>query len=179
MEFPNSKKEVNDKLLLLELQKGNKLAFNKLYEYYWEMAYNNAFKFLKDTNLSKDVVQDVFVKIWKNRTKTIDNFPGYLYIAIRNRSFKEIAKQKRTIPYLEHLQALSHMEKNESDDDWQELYSSLEAHIKTLPPKRQKIFRLRFQEELNTKTIAERLDISRKTVQNQLGKALIQIRALM
>ncbi len=57
-----------------------------------------------------------------------------------------------------------------------ELNIAYEALINNLPLKRQKIFRLRFQEDLPTITIADKLGLSRKTVQNQLGKAIEQLR---
>jgi len=55
---------------------------------------------------------------------------------------------------------------------WNEFLKSYETLLQTLPPKRQEIFRLRYHEDLSTKDIAMRLEITRKTVQNQLGKAV-------
>ena len=66
-------------------------------------------------------------------------------------------------------------EKNsQADADllWKEFFKSFEAFMESLPPKRQIIFRLRFQEDLPTKDISMQLGITRKTVQNQLGKAI-------
>jgi RNA polymerase sigma-70 factor (ECF subfamily) len=176
----NNTRRTDVKFLLLQLQQGNKRSFNKLYEKYWEQAYYNAYKLLKDQDKSKDVVQDVFVNIWVNRKNPIDNFPGYLYVAVRNRVFKEMAKQKKEIPYLDFLgekyQKIEQMEQSEENLLWKDLFKAYEAIIPTLPRKRQKIFRLRYEKDLPTKEIARELDISRKTVQNQLGKAVKQLR---
>jgi RNA polymerase sigma-70 factor (ECF subfamily) len=66
-------------------------------------------------------------------------------------------------------------EKNSKADApllWKEFFKMYEIFLESLPPKRQEIFRLRYQEDLSTKEISEQLSISRKTVQNQLGKAI-------
>ena len=62
---------------------------------------------------------------------------------------------------------------------WKEFLNSYEALLKTLPPKRQEIFRLRYQENLSTKTISSQMGITRKTVQNQLAKALASIKVTL
>jgi RNA polymerase sigma-70 factor (ECF subfamily) len=59
---------------------------------------------------------------------------------------------------------------------WKEFFRSYEALLQSLPTKRQAIFRLHFHEDLPTKDIAAKLGLSRKTVQNQLGKAIEKLR---
>ena len=176
MDLSNTKR-TEEKFLLFQLQQGNKHSFNTIYEKYWEQAYFNAYKLLKNHDCAKDIVQDVFVNIWVKRENPIDNFPAYLYVAVRNRAFKEMAKQKKEIPYLDFLGKEDlKMEQSEENLLWKDLFKAYEAIIPTLPPKRQKIFRLRYEKDLPTKEIAIELDISRKTVQNQLRKAVKQLR---
>jgi RNA polymerase sigma-70 factor (ECF subfamily) len=64
----------------------------------------------------------------------------------------------------------------DSNIEYQEFYKAYEAVLKTISPKKQLIFRLRFHEDLSTKVIADQLGITRKTVQNQLGRAIEQLR---
>src|SRR5690606_1989462 len=126
---------------------------------------------------AKDIVQDIFLNIWLKKENHIDNLPAYLNVAVRNRVFKQVEKQKTTVPFLDLLQNLQ--EKNlmpEKELLWKEFYSAYEALITTLPPKRQNIFRLHFHEDITTKEIAQQLGLSRKTVQNQIGKAIEQLR---
>lgn len=167
----------NDALLLLNVEGGCKDSFNMLYEKYWEQAYNNAYKRLQDSDQSKDIVQEIFVNIWLKKENHIDNFPAYLNIAVRNRVFKLVEKQKKTCPFLQNVHDIpvSHIQ-TEADILRKDFYKAYEALLSTLPLKRQKIFRLRFHEDLTTKTIAEKLGLSRKTVQNQIGKAIEQLR---
>lgn len=167
----------SDRLLLLQLQQGEKSAFNILYNKYWEQAYSNAYKRLGDAEQAKDIVQEIFVSIWVNRQNPINNLPAYLCIAVRNQVFKLTAKNKNISLYLDAFENIA--AKNEKADSnllWQEFYRSYEAIISKLPPKRQQIFKLRFHDDIPTKTIANQLQISRKTVQNQLGKAIEQLR---
>jgi len=166
-----------DSALLQALENGDRTAFDTLYEKYWELAYSNAYKRLKDTDLAKDVVQEIFISIWINRDNHINNLPAYLNIAVRNKVLKHVQKQKGRVPFVEafeNVPALSH--ELEANVLWKEFYRSFETALTTLPPKRQEIFRLRFDDDLSTKDIAGRLGLSRKTVQNQLGRAIEQLR---
>lgn len=170
----------DDVILLKQLASGDKQAFNILYEKYWEIAYSDACKRLKDTEQAKDIVQEIFTHIWLKRdTLRIDNFGGYIYIAVRNQVFKLIATQKRKHPFFDILSfmPLNYMQA-QADGNllWKEFIISYEAILNTLPPKRQMIFRLRFQEDLSTTQIATQLGLSRKTIQNQLLKAVEQLR---
>ncbi|MCW3091499.1 MAG: sigma-70 family polymerase sigma factor [Ferruginibacter sp.] len=167
-------KQSSDTLLLQQVEDGSKQAFNVLFEKHWECAYSNAYKRLKDSDAAKDIVQEIFAHIWINReTLRIENLAAYLHVAIRNRVIKLVAKQKLTHPFFNILDNIP--ETNSQADAqllWKEYFNSYEAILKTLPPKRQEIFRLRFQDDLPTKVISMQLGITRKTVQNQLGKAI-------
>jgi len=168
----------NDTLLLQQIQQGNKEAFNALYGKYWGRAYSDAYKRLKDNDLSKDVVQDIFTHIWLNReTLHIDNLPAYLNRAIRNKVIKAAARQNLIYPFFDILEGRTE-KKFQADADllWKEFFRSYEILLGSLPPKRQAIFRLHFHEDLPTKDIAMKLGLSRKTVQNQLGKAIEKLR---
>ncbi|KAB7530106.1 sigma-70 family RNA polymerase sigma factor [Flagellimonas olearia] len=167
----------SDKLLLLQMEQGNKAAFNKLYNKYWDWAYSRAFARLGNSSQTEDVVQNVFVKIWLRRENPISNFQAYLHVAIRNQVFKVIAKEKKKCPFIDNIQ--NFQEAGLLADRgilWEEFHKEYQSHVEQLPPKRQKIFRLRFHEDLTTKEISSALGVSRKTVQNQLGKAISQLR---
>lgn len=164
----------SDTLLLQQVEYGSKQAFNVLYEKYWEKAYSDAYKRIKDAAAAKDIVQEIFTHIWINRESLhIENLPAYLHVAIRNKVFKFFTKQKQIHPF---FNILDNIPENNSQADaqllWKEFFKSYEALLETLPPKRQIIFRLRYQEDLPTKDISMQLGITRKTVQNQIGKAI-------
>ena len=164
----------DDKILLQQVEEGSKKAFDILFEKYWESAFSNAYKRLKKYDNAKDIVQEIFTHVWVNReTLHIENLPAYLNVAIRNKVIKFVAKQKTVHPFFSILDDIP--EKNSQTDAdllWKEFFKSYEALMQSLPPKRQVIFRLRYEEDLPTKAISMQLGITRKTVQNQLGKAI-------
>ncbi|MEJ7692903.1 sigma-70 family RNA polymerase sigma factor [Daejeonella sp.] len=170
--------EIKDEELLQQIKQGSKQAFNILYERHWETTYANAYKRLKDHPQSQDIVQDIFVHIWlKQEELSIRNISAYLAVSVKNRVFKAVAKQDLISPFLDILQQLpATYSETDANIRWKEFYRSYEAILKALPSKRQVIFRLRFQEDLPTKVIANKLGLSVKTVQNQLGKAIEQLR---
>ena len=164
----------DDTILLQQVGEGSKKAFNILFEKYWESAFSDAYKRLKKYDAAKDIVQEIFAHIWINReTLQIKNLPAYLNVAIRNRVIKYAAKQKLTHPFFSILDNIPDSNfQTDADLLWKEFFKSYEALMESLPPKRQVIFRLRYQEDLPTKVISMQLGITMKTVQNQLGKAI-------
>jgi RNA polymerase sigma-70 factor (ECF subfamily) len=165
---------VSDALLLRQLREGSEKAFNAIFDKYWETAFSAACKRLDDHNAAKDIVQDIFTHIWLNReTLHINNLPAYFHVAVRNRVINFMARQKRTHAFFDVLNDIP--ESSEQADArllWKEFFESYEVFVNSLPPKRQEIFRLRFQEGLSTRVISLKMGIERKTVQNQLGKAV-------
>jgi RNA polymerase sigma-19 factor, ECF subfamily len=166
-------KLADDRLMLEQVRSGNKKSFDILFNKYWESSVNNAYKRTKDLDTAKDIIQEIFTQIWINRQREIENLPAYLNAAVRNSVIKFFAKQRPIHPFFDALDNLS--EKNSRADMqliWKELLQSYEELLESLPPKRRDIFRLRMQDGLPTRVIAMRLGIARKTVQNQLGKAI-------
>ncbi len=169
----------SDLLLLQQIKANNILAFDALYEKYWEQVYNAALKRSKDADYAKDLTQDIFLKIWDKRAEMqIDNLAPYLFTAVRNNVFKWIEREQKFTPIPELLAQLA-QDKNQADAEIlrKEFMLKYEALVNTLTPAQQQIFRMRFNEDLSTKEIAERLNISRKTVQNQLAKSVLQLRS--
>jgi len=167
--FPKSDEE-----LLQQMRQGSEIAFNLLFEKYWEKAYAEAYKRLKNSEDAKDVVQEIFTHLWKNReVNNIQNLPAYLHVAVRNKVIKLVSRQKPLHPFFAALDSIA--EKSTQADAgllWKEFLKHYERMLQSLPPKRQVIFRMRYQDGLSTKDIAEQLGIKRKTIQNQIGKAI-------
>lgn len=167
-----------DSYLLRQVEQGCKQSFNLLYEKHWEPAYREAYMRLKNGDDAKDIVQEIFTHIWlKRETLYIENLPAYLNVAVRNKVLKFVAKQKLSHPFYKVLENIPELQmKSDYQILAKEFFKAYDALINTLPSKKQMIFRLRYQEDLPTKDIAKHLGISRKTVQNQLGKAIEQLR---
>lgn len=170
--MPNFNHCEEDVSLLMQLSQANRFAFNALYKKYWSFVFDNAYKRLQDVNLAEDVTQEVFTQLWYNAEKLqIKNLPNYLFIATRNRVIRLLEREKRyslTPELLDHLMGMA-----ESADArllYVELTLAYEALVAKFSNQQQLIFRLKYMENLSSSEIAERLQLSPKTVRNQLGK---------
>lgn len=163
-----------DKLLLLRVQDDDLNAFDTLYGKYWGMVYGAAFKRLGDPDYAKDITQDIFLQIWTRRKSlNIDNLPAYLSTSVKNNVLKWMAKEQKFSPVPELLMELEAAHAGvDAGVLLKEFMKAYNAVLNTLTPSQQQIFDMRFHQNLSTAYIAEKLNISRKTVQNQLGKSL-------
>lgn len=170
-----------DDVLLQKIKDGSNNAFNILFQKYWEKAYSEAYKRLKNQDDAKDIVQEIFTKLWLNRqTQNIENFSAYLHVAIRNNVIKLLSKKKPVHPFFDIIENIP--EKNSGPDAnmlWNEFLQSYESLLEKMPPKRQEIFRLRYHENQTTSDISLQFGITRKTVQNQLGKAIQSLKVAL
>ena len=135
-----------------------------------------AYLFLKDADVSEDTVQEVFYKLWKNREKiSVDSsVKSYLFRAVRNGCMNVLEHIKVKEGYVDSTAHGLEGDQHTSVD--QAIVNELEQKIKEtidlLPTERRKIFMMSRYEGLKYREIAEELDISVKTVENQMYKAL-------
>ena len=165
----------NDQELTVLLKQGDQLAFTEIYNRYWAEMYYHAFRMLKDEESAKDVVQDIFSNLWSKSGSLHEEIKlsGHLYIAVRNKIFNLIAKNKVRNDYLSSIAAyVTEVANDASLLDEKELLALVEAEIQNLPPKMREIFELSRKENLSHKEIAEKLNISDQTVKKQIQNAL-------
>lgn len=136
-----------------------------------------ALRFTEKMEDAEDIVQQAFADIWDKNIHdiVIANFKSYLYQAVRNRSLTLIAQSA------EMLQTTEFPAEIEDASEEEQMYSAernarLWTAIDGLPPERKKIFLLSKRDGLKYQEIAEELNISIKTVENQMGKALKALR---
>lgn len=174
----NTHENATDDELAAMLTDGSEAAFDLIYERYWKKLYNEAFKRINDSADSEEIVQDIFIDLWNKRSeRQIDNLRGYLLGAVRYQVFAVYHRRKNLPAFEEPLDYMA-FSSDDADSDClrDELLSSIRMWLETQPEKRREIFRLRFLEGLSTLEIAEQLDISRKTVQNQLNTSQQSLR---
>jgi RNA polymerase sigma-70 factor (ECF subfamily) len=164
----------SDFQLIDRIRKNDKGAFHTLYIRYYKILLSTSFTVLKDINEAKDVTQDVFFEIWKIR-KSINiksTVPAYLKKAVINRSINRIKYlNKMRDPVILN----SFKSTNESPMDFtqfNELDNVVQKALEKLPERCRLVFTMKRVEGMRLKEIANELDISSKTVENQLTKAL-------
>jgi len=145
--------------------------------------YKAAYKRLGDGDQAKDIVQEVFTQLWvqlaiKGSSDTIHNLPAYLYIAVRNNVFKWLNREKKYSAVPDLLQELEGCKTDHGDANllYKELQAAVESVISALPHQQRAIFRMRYMDDLSSNEIADKLNISPKTVRNLLGRALRKLR---
>ncbi|TKC09107.1 RNA polymerase sigma factor [Pedobacter frigoris] len=179
--YPDNSQSLEDNALLLQLSEGNKHAFDILYNKYWKQVFNAAYKRLNNIEQSQDIAQDVFVQLWTRGSKTqIENLPAYLLVAARNGVFKKMEKEAKYSALPDVAEQLeSPFGGADSGVLHQEFLIAFNELVNTLPTQQRIIFKMRFEEELSSQQIADQLELSPKTVRNQLGKALSSLRSSM
>jgi len=150
-------------------QKAYRVLFNRYYKYLLVTAYN----YVPDQNLVRDFAQDVFLEIWKKRkTLNISNVKAYLRRAVINKSLNHIKAQRLDFEEDQSNLDSTQQESAQADLEYIELQEAVNQAIESLPERCRAVFALRRFEELSLKEIAAQLDISPKTVENQLTKAM-------
>jgi len=180
--LPKELSGLSDEALLQEFQAGNIQAFELLYNRYKGLLYIHAYKMLRDEDEAKDVVQELFAKLY-TRADTIclkTTFSAYLYTSIRNRILDIIAHTRIKTRYLASLGEF--LDRGVATTDQlmreKELAFQIEKEVAMLPEKMRLIFEMSRKGSLSHKEIAARLDISDKTVKKQINNAikLIKVR---
>lgn len=169
---------VDEKELLSRLSSGDETALLSIYKQHWKRLFVSAFNVLKDRSACEDIVQEIFVHLWIRR-ESLDiktSLSAYLYAATRYQVFRAI----RTKPVAEHLfENLEARFTTPSPEDGlhlKELNRRITQIVDTLPDQCRLIFKMSREEQLSHKEIAERLNISPKTVENQIAIALKKLR---
>jgi RNA polymerase sigma factor (sigma-70 family) len=171
--------DTQDAVLLVQLSEGSKPAFDTLYNRHWKLVYQSALKRLNNPERAQDVAQDVFVQLWIRGNKSvIENLPAYLLVSSRNAVFKLLEKEARmsSVSVDSSPEIESPFNRADASILHKEFLASFEKLVDGLPSQQRLIFKMRFEEDLNSNYIAEILNISPKTVRNQLGKVLATLR---
>lgn len=160
--------------LIIQLKGDSVEAFNEIYHRMLPKLYGFLTSLYNDQNLIEEVSQEVFVKIWENRKKiSVDgSFEYFVYTIAKHRIYDHLKKYKRK---LEVYAKLGYPHKTNSVEEkvhYHDLQNHIDNIINDLPESQKKIFVLSRQHYLSNKAIAQKLNISERTVENQIYKAL-------
>lgn len=175
IEITTARASVPESHLVQAISEDSYAAFEQLFERYYEELVRYAGLRIASHDVAEGVVQDVFVKIWQQRTSWNPEgaLRAYLYATVRNACVSYERKQRRR-SHLFHNWVASLQVEDTSDNTYEieEMRYAAQQAIEALPKRRREIFCLSRQYGLTYKEIAALLDISPKTVEAQMGSAL-------
>jgi len=167
--------EANRRRIMSPLKKGDIFCFEDIYLEYNKKIYSFSLSFLKNKEDSEGVVQVVFLTLWRKRTEINVNqdIGSYLFTITYNtirKHFRKLARERK------HLKEFSKSVLTEDDStnsiiEYNNLLEIAESAIELLPSRQKTIYHYSMREGLTTKEIAEKLEISTRTVENHLYRA--------
>ena len=155
-------------------------VFENLYDLYWKDLYLYCNSYLKDAELSKELVQDIFIKLWENRSKTvIKTSPSkYLLTAVKFKIFEHYRKQSVRDKYFEYktFEVVENANDTEHHVYYNELKDAFGKAVDDLPERSQLVFQMSRDEGMNNKSIAATLAITEKAVEGNITRAISHLR---
>ncbi len=170
----------DDKLIINKLKEGDVLSFDNIFNKYNKKVYYFAISYLKNKEEAEDVVQEVFMNLWKYRDQISEYyvFSKYLFRITYNATCKKFRKQASDKRQLEEVLKNFVIEDNSTklDIEYNSLLETTSQLIEKLPSRQKNILLLNIEEHLSSDQIAKKLDISKKTVENYLSMAKASLR---
>ncbi len=166
--------------LLKRISAGNEAAFRQLYHHFYKKLLQFAFVLVKQKEVAEELVEDVFIKFWKNReaAENIRNVKVYLYTATKNTCLNYLASKMHE-NIIKPFDAINiEITGTLSPDQiliYRETYAKIKKAIETLPPRCKMIFKLIREDGLKYKEVAEILNLSISTVEVQMTIAIRRI----
>lgn len=162
------------------IKQGDERVFEQVFREHYKVLCGYAIKFLKEKEAAEEIVQDVFFKLWEKR-ETLEittSLKSYLFRAVHNRCLNTVKHIDIRENYkAENEERIKSEEENLTEHFNQfELQQQIQKAIDTLPEQRQKIFKLSRFQGLKYREIAEQMELSEKTVEAQMSKALKTLR---
>jgi RNA polymerase sigma-70 factor, ECF subfamily len=171
---------LDDKLVVNKLKAGDVLSFDYIFRKYNKKVYYFAISYLKNKEESEDVVQEVFMNLWRYRDQINEYyvFSKYLFRITYNETCKKFRKQASDKRQSEEVLKTFIYEDNSTslDIEYNSLLENVNLHIEKLPLKQKEIILLSINDHLTTEQIAQMLNISKKTVENYLAMAKTSLR---
>jgi len=167
--------------LIHQVAAGEHLAFEQFFFHYKSYVYSIALKFTHDEILAEEIVQDVFVRVWKYREKLseVQDIDAWMRTVTRNRSLTELKRLAKDAQGKKEYFNWQPTEWQSANSNGESTYQLLQKAISRLTPQQQKVFELSFLEGMKREQIAELLDISPATVGVHLKLAARSVRAFL
>lgn len=170
----------NESILLTQVSIGDEKAFNKLHDFYRPSIYRFIYKFIKSTELSNDICQEVFMKLWEDRSviQEINSFKSYLFTITKNHTFNCLKRAAVEDRIKGEVLKSYHTSKNDTEDVLlaKEYQQFLQTILDTLPPQSRTVFKLCRQQEKSYEEAAQILGVSSNAIKKHMVKSMKVIR---
>lgn len=166
-----------EKELLLRVALGDEHAFSALFAMYHQVLASHIYRVTECMELTEEVVQDSFLKIWLNRESlpNVLSFKAYLFVISKNHALnclRKLAKERSCQKSLEQDAPILTLDAQNEDNRY---YNLLDKAIDRLPPQQQKVYLLSRHKRLKYDEIANQMGLSRETVKKYLQSSTISI----
>lgn len=169
---------LEDKDLMERLRGGDDLALKLIYKKYWNQLFSSAYNMLQDQQACEDIIQELFINLWSKREQIEIkvSLKSYLYASCRYEVYRQVRNSTVREYIYENMHERLHTPSEYGNIEHRELLSQINSIVNNLSEKCKVVYKLSREEQLSHKEIASKLDISPKTVENHLNKALRQLR---
>jgi RNA polymerase sigma-70 factor (ECF subfamily) len=169
-----------DQELTALLKQGDQVAFTEVYDRYWKILYGIAYNRLRNTQSAEDIVHDVLVSLWNHReTAEVESLSAYLATATKYMIFHLMKRSKKFSHEEGILENATNIQDQEDLEDrlhYKRLLEMLNEEVEKMPEKCRLVFKYSRNEHMSNKEIADKMNISTSTVENQINKALSTLR---
>ena len=170
------KMEFNENELLQKISKDDSIAFEALYNHYRTDIYRFIYKFIKSPELSDDLCQEIFIRIWENRIGLlmIKSFKAYLYTITKNHTLNFLKRASVDSKAMGIIYSSITEKRNEMEDNLitNEYLTHLRNILNTLPPQSREVFKLCRQQGHSYDEVAQMLGISRNCVKKHMVRSM-------
>lgn len=170
--------KIEDVDLMDRMRSGDDIALKLIYNKYWNHLFNSAYNILRDQQACEDIIQDVFINLW-NKRELIEikvSLKSYLFASTRYEVYRQVRLGNVREDIFDHVHERMTTATEYGNIEHRELLSQINSIVDNLSAKCKEVYKLSREEQLSHKEIASQLDISTKTVENHLNKALRQLR---
>jgi RNA polymerase sigma-19 factor, ECF subfamily len=166
-----------DQELLAMVAQDNHQAFDEVYKRYWEVLVKTAYNVTQDKEVCHDCVQEIFVSLWAKRNQIkIRDLSRYLFRSVRLKVFEYLRNGNIAQKHLDRMNFIISSNNIEHITNHSELKMKLDLSLAKLPERCKEVFKLSRFEHLSNAEISNQLNISAKTVEGHITKALKQLR---
>jgi RNA polymerase sigma-70 factor (ECF subfamily) len=178
--FKTNMATTNETLQLRSIRSGDVKAFKVLFEDKYPGLVKLSYQYVADEAVAKDMVQQVFIRFWEKKESIFiaDTINGYLRKMVTNESLAYLRTKNRRIELIQPIQSQTQSFSNDTETVvlTNELQRQINEAVENLPEKCGVVFKMSRYESMTYQQIAQELNISTKTVENQIGTALKKLR---